>query len=98
MASRFLLGAAVGLVVGLLVAPDKGENTRENIADTADKLKNKLNRMMGRAENNLDDLRALLDKEIGGLSDDVKNRILTILDEAEEMSYSPNGHLTNGVM
>ena len=98
MASRFLLGAAVGLVVGLLVAPDKGENTRENIADTADKLREKFNRLVGRAEHNLDDLRALLDREISGLNEDVKSRILTILDEAEEMSYSPNGHLTNGVM
>lgn len=98
MASRFLLGAAVGLVVGLLVAPDKGEHTRENIADTADKLKNRFNRLMGRAEHNLDELRALLDKEISGLNEDVKSRILTILDEAEEMSYSPKGHLTNGVI
>lgn len=98
MASRFLLGAAVGLVVGLLVAPDKGENTRENLADSADKLRLKFNRLVGRAENNLDDLRALLDKEVNGLSDDIKNRILTILDEAEEMSYNPKGHLTNGVM
>ena len=98
--SKFLAGALVGLVAGLLLAPDKGENTRENLANSAEKWRDKFNELLGRTSAQLDDLRAYLDKDISGLSDDVWNRILTILDEAEEMAYSPGSTrstTTNGV-
>jgi gas vesicle protein len=84
-----MAGAIVGLVAGLLLAPDKGENTRENLANTADKLREQLNRLAGRSSAGVDQLRGYLSKEISGLSPDVRSRILTILDEAEEMAYRP---------
>ena len=86
--SRFLAGTVVGLVAGLLLAPDKGENTRQNLAETADKWRDKLNRLVGKASVHLEDLRDFLEQDIEGLSEDVRNRIKTILDESEEMSYS----------
>lgn len=93
-----MAGAAIGLVAGLLIAPEKGADLRDDLADTADKWKDRLNRLVGRAETNLDDLRALLDKNIDGLSDDVKHRILTIIDEASDMAYTSRPHLSNGVV
>lgn len=87
--SKFLAGAIVGLVAGLLLAPDRGEHTRENIANTAAKLRERFNRLTGRVSTSLDDLRDFLEQDISGLPEDVRNRILTILDEAEEMAYSP---------
>ncbi|MFI5135350.1 MAG: YtxH domain-containing protein [Chitinophagales bacterium] len=36
------VGAAAGLVTGLLIAPDKGSATRQQIADTAKKMKDKV--------------------------------------------------------
>jgi gas vesicle protein len=39
----FLAGAAVGAIVGILLAPDKGEITRQNLADASSKLKEDLN-------------------------------------------------------
>ena len=86
--SRFMAGALVGFVAGLLLAPDKGENTRENLSTAADKWRTRLNRLAGRT--NIDELRSYLNKNISGLSEDVRSRILTILDEAEEMAYDPN--------
>jgi gas vesicle protein len=85
--SKFLTGAAIGLVIGLLIAPEKGEDLRNDIVDTADKWKERLNRLRGKANANLDDLRGLLDHEIDGLSEDLKHRILTILDDATDMAY-----------
>lgn len=87
--SKFLAGALVGLVAGLLLAPDKGENTRENLANSAERIRERVNSLLGRTSSHLDDLRVYLDRDISGLSDDVRNRILTILDEAEEMAYTP---------
>jgi len=87
--NKFLLGALSGLVVGILIAPDKGENTRDNLMDTADKWRDKFNRMVGRADAKLNDLRDLLESDIEGLAADVRHKILSMLDEAEEMAYSP---------
>ena len=98
--TKFLAGALLGLVAGLLLAPDKGENTRDNLANTADKWREKINRLVNRGGIGLDDLRDYLQQDISGLSSDIRNRILTILDEAEEMAYNPNptsSTVTNGV-
>jgi gas vesicle protein len=97
MASKFLAGALLGLVAGLLLAPDKGETTRANLVDSAGKWRDKLNNLTGGSELNLDDLRAYLERNIGGLSNDVKHRILTILDEHTDNVYTPKPHVGNGV-
>lgn len=88
--SKFLLGAACGLAVGLLMAPEKGSELREDIVDTTDKIKWRFYKMMGKADAKLDDLKALLEKNIDGLSEDVRHRILTILDDASDMAYNKN--------
>ncbi len=95
--NKFLTGALLGVVAGLLLAPQKGEDLREEIAESADRIKNKLNRLVGKADANLDDLKGLLDKNIDGLNDDIKHRILTILDEAEEMAYNAKTQLSAGI-
>ncbi len=96
--SKFAAGALCGLVAGLLIAPERGEDLRNDIAETATKWKGKLDRVTGRAQVDLDDLRAFLDKEIDGLSEDVKHRILTIIDDASDMAYNSKNHLSNGVI
>ena len=88
---KFMTGLLLGVGIGLLLAPEKGEDTREAIAETADQWKTKWNKLMGKAGAKVDDLKALLGKEMEGLSEDVRNRILTILDE-EGVSTSSNGH------
>lgn len=92
--SNFLTGALIGLVTGLLIAPEKGETMREDIAANADKLKKNLNRMMGRTGAELDELRKILGKEIEGLSDDVRHRILNILDESANSMHNIKSDLS----
>lgn len=75
-----MTGLLLGVGIGLLIAPEKGEDTREAIADTAEQWKHRWTKLMGKAETRLDDLKALLAKEVSGLSEEVRNRILSILD------------------
>ena len=82
--TRFFAGALVGLVAGLLIAPEKGEDLRNDIADSAEKWKRKFYRLTGKVGTELDDLRDLLEEEVSGLSDDVRYRILSILDDAKD--------------
>lgn len=82
--SKFFAGVFIGAVAGLLLAPEKGEDLRNDIADSADKLKKKLNRLTGKVGPELTDLREILSNEIGGLGDDVRHRLMTIIDESEE--------------
>jgi len=81
-ASKFFAGALVGVVAGLLLAPEKGEDLRSDIADSAEKWKRKFYRLTGKTGAELEDLRDMLEDEIEGLSDDVRSRIITILDES----------------
>lgn len=95
--TKFLSGAIIGFVAGILLAPDKGINTRENLAGSAARWRERLNRLTGKTATTVDDLRDYLEQDISGLSEDVRNRIFTILDEAEEMAYNPNGSsISNG--
>lgn len=82
--SRFIAGALVGLVAGLLLAPEKGEDMREELSETAQKWKKKFDRLAGKTGPELEDLRNMLNEEIVGISDDVRHHILTMLDGTQE--------------
>jgi gas vesicle protein len=93
--SKFFAGALVGLVAGLLLAPEKGEDLRNDIADSADKWKKKLYRAAGKTGAELDDLRDMLEDEVAGLSDDVRHRLLTILDESGKSAKNIKKNITS---
>ena len=88
---RFITGVLLGVGVGLLMAPEKGEDTRESLSETAGQLKDKFNRLVGRAGAQLDDVKKMLASEVSGLSDDVRSRINTILEEAGDAEGEKNG-------
>ncbi|MBP3512745.1 MAG: YtxH domain-containing protein [Prevotella sp.] len=56
----FLGGAVAGAVLGVLIAPEKGRDTREKITDAVDDFMKKHNIKLSR-------------KEIGDLVDDIKD-------------------------
>jgi gas vesicle protein len=89
--TRFLTGALVGLAAGVLFAPKRGEDLR---GDLADKVKSKFRRTARRSRE-LNDLRDILEDEIGGLSDDVRKRMLNILDENEQSAINIRRNIAN---
>ena len=95
--SRFMTGALLGLVAGLLLAPEKGAETREQIADTAGKLKHKWDKLLGNTGMELEDLKTVFQQEISGLTDDVRSRILTILEESKSTASNIRRQMSDGV-
>jgi gas vesicle protein len=93
--SKFFAGALVGIVAGLLLAPAKGEDLRSDLADTAEKWKRKFYRLAGKTGAELQDLRDLLEDEIEGLDDDVRERLLIILDETANTARNIKRNFTS---
>ncbi len=88
-----LSGLVAGVAIGLLVAPASGDETRKKIADTAGDIKRKLRRLRGKAGDELDELKEIFENEVDGLKEDVRQRVLTLID-ASRNSYN---HVKNGV-
>jgi len=82
-----LAGVLAGITVGLLVAPAKGSETRAKIADSADNLRKKIKRLRGTATDELDDLKEVFEGEVDGLKDDVRERVLKLI-ETSKASYN----------
>ena len=80
-------GIVAGAVIGLLTAPASGAETRQKIVESSEKLKNKLLRLAGRASDELDELKDVVQNQAEGLSDDVKARILKLI-AASKASYN----------
>jgi len=85
---KFLGLAALGVAVVLLVTTDKGEELRENIADTAGKWKKKLSNLASDNMDKLSDLKDMVSDEIEGLSDEARSRIMKILEEGAKTGKS----------
>ena len=79
----FIAGAAAGLTLGLLFAPEKGEETRrklkETVGDAADSAKARAR--LARME--LNDLKAELKGQAENLKEDVRMKILERLEKLE---------------
>ena len=95
--SKFTVGLLAGVAIGLLVAPEPGEETRQTIADTASKWRDQFNKLMGRAGAGIDDMRTMLESQIEGLNDDAKSKIAAILDDADAAAEKGKRSLKEGL-
>ncbi len=81
-----LSGLVAGIAIGLLTAPAKGQETRQKIVDSAVNLKKKIIRLTGRTADELDELKEIFENEVDGLGDDVRERVLKLI-EASKAGY-----------
>ena len=58
MASKLLIGFTVGLVAGILLAPDKGSESRKKLAKAGRDLKDKFNDFVDGISDKFDSFRA----------------------------------------
>lgn len=72
-------GIVAGAVVGLMLAPQSGEETRKQIADSTKDLKSKWNKWTAKSMEELDDLQEVFKSEVAGVSDDIRDRVLKLI-------------------
>ncbi|SFE85731.1 Gas vesicle protein [Chitinophaga sp. CF118] len=79
-----LAGVATGLAIGILTAPDSGEETRRKIKRGAHRFQGNINKILGKGSDGLSELKYIFENEASGLKNDVRERILTLIDESLE--------------
>ena len=84
-------GLLAGLSIGLLMAPASGTETRANISNKAGKVKGKIKTAFGASKTELDELKNVFANQIEGLEEDVREKVLKLID-ASKASYT---HITN---
>jgi gas vesicle protein len=66
-----LAGAAVGLLTGILLAPDSGKKTREKLIGKSKDLRNKVT-------DSLDDVKMAYNRKVDAFADQSKSRVESI--------------------
>ena len=79
----FVAGAAAGLTLGLLFAPDKGEETRRKLRETAGDAADEAKARARLAKAEIDEMRTELKDRTEDLKEDVRMRIYERLEKLE---------------
>lgn len=79
----FVAGAAAGLTLGLLFAPEKGEDTRRKLKETVGDAVDSARARARLARMELDDLKAELKDQAEDLKDDARMKIFERLEKLE---------------
>jgi gas vesicle protein len=79
-----LAGVATGLALGILNAPDSGAETRKKIKRSAHHFQGRISRIIGKGADGLSELKYVLENETTGLKDDVRERVMKLVNESIE--------------
>ncbi len=84
---RLFTATLSGIVIGILIAPAKGSETRKKLTDTADNFKDKIRRLRGTTNEELEELHKVFEHEVAGLRDDMREKVLRLI-EVSKKSYN----------
>ena len=77
-----ILGAAAaGLVIGLLIAPEKGTDLRKNIKQTADDWVDELNQWIGKGKEYIDEVKNRAAEEANSVKSEAEETIGSMKDD-----------------
>lgn len=77
-----ILGAAAaGLVIGMLVAPEKGSDLRKNLKQTTDDWVDELSQWIGKGKEYIDEVRNRAAEEASSLQEEAEESIDTLKDD-----------------
>ena len=79
MNTKIIVGATFGIALCLLLASEKRRNY---LADSFCDLKDKLNSMKGKTEDELEDLKQKVSDNLEGMSHDVRQKVMDVLDQS----------------
>lgn len=74
--------AAAGAAAGVLLAPESGTSIRQKLSDKLKDVKERWYKVKNSGEE-LEELKEVFSKEIAGLKDDTRRRVLEILEAAK---------------
>jgi gas vesicle protein len=81
---RIFTATLSGIVIGLLIAPAKGSETRQKITDSAEQIKDKIRKLRGTTNEELNELHAVFENEIQGLRDDIREKVLRLIEVSKK--------------
>lgn len=79
-----LIGAAMGFAAGILLAPAKGSETREQLTEKGEDLKKSINDAADRAVASLKDLRESAERTVKKKSDELRTKARSKVNEVDE--------------
>ena len=81
---RLFTATLSGIVIGILIAPAKGNETRKRLSDSVDNIKDKIRRIRGTTNDELEELHDVFEHEIAGLRDDVREKVLRLIEVSKK--------------
>jgi gas vesicle protein len=81
---KTMIATLTGVFIGILIAPAKGSETRQKLADSADNIKDKIRRLRGTTNEELDELHSVFEHEIAGLKEDIREKILKLIETSKK--------------
>lgn len=79
----FSCGVITGVIVGILFAPKKGKETRQDLKEEFDKCQSRVQKLFGKGEEELNQLKELLEDEAGEISMDAREQLLQLVKETQ---------------
>ena len=81
---RLFTATLSGIVIGILIAPAKGTETRKKLTDSVDTLKDKMRRLRGTTNAELEELHQVFEHEVAGLRDEIREKVLRLIEVSKK--------------